>query len=81
MKIEHMMFLSGSFFRITDPCTERSSLLCSRDLFFITNKIGSMKLDHVNGPSLGFYICLHLKPTFALFCRVILTGKKDVRFK
>ena len=37
MKIEHALFTSV-FVKITDPCVERSYLMCSHDLIFGTNK-------------------------------------------
>ena len=38
MKIEHVLFPSGFFFKITDPFDGRSFLMCSHDPFFGTNK-------------------------------------------
>ena len=38
MKIEHVLFPSVFFFKITDPFHGRSFLMCSHDLFFGTNK-------------------------------------------
>ena len=37
-KIEHALFPSGFFFKITDPCVGKSFLLCSHDPIFGTNK-------------------------------------------
>ena len=45
MKIEHVLFQSVFFFKIMDPCVERSFLCCSHDPVF-----GSLKSDRVNGP-------------------------------
>ena len=49
-KIKHLLFPSGLFFKITDPCVRRSLSMCSHDPIFGTNKIGSLKTDRVNGP-------------------------------
>ena len=38
MKIEHVLFLSVFFFKITDPFDGRSFLMCSHYPFFGTNK-------------------------------------------
>ena len=38
MKIEHVLFQSVFFFKITDRFNGRSFLMCSHDLFFGTNK-------------------------------------------
>ena len=38
MKIEHVLFLSVFFFKITDPFDRKSFLMCSQEPFFGTNK-------------------------------------------
>ena len=38
MKVEHALFPSVFFFKITDPCVEKSFSMCSHDLIFETNK-------------------------------------------
>ena len=38
MKIEHVLFPSVFFFKITDPFDRRSFLMCSHNPFFGTNK-------------------------------------------
>ena len=43
MKIEHILFPSGFFFKITDPFDGRSFLMCSHDPFFVTNKNRTLK--------------------------------------
>ena len=42
--------ISIRIFKITDPFDGRSSLMCSHDPFSEPTKIGSLKMDHVNGP-------------------------------
>ena len=50
MKMEHVLFPSVFFFKITDPCVGRSFSMCSDDPVFGTNKNQILKTDRVNGP-------------------------------
>ena len=43
MKIEHVLFLSGFFFKIKDPFDGRLFLMCSHDPFFGNNKNRTLK--------------------------------------
>ena len=38
MKIEYVLFPSGFFFKITNPCIRSSFSMCSHDPIFGTNK-------------------------------------------
>ena len=49
MKIEHVLF-PPVFSKITDPSVGRSFSMCSHDPTFRTNKVGSLKTDHMNRP-------------------------------
>ena len=42
--------ISIRFFKITDPCAEKSFSVCSHDPIFGTKKIGFLRTDCVNGP-------------------------------
>ena len=61
MKIEHVLFPSGFFFKITELCVGRSFSMCSHEPNFGTNKNQILKTDRLNGP-------IHREYTYIYSC-------------